>query len=148
MKHSEFRYIRRVEFSDTDMAGIVHFSRFFIFMETAEHAFYRSLGFSVSGDIEGHFVTWPRLEVQCQYKKPLRFEEEVEIHLLIREIRNKTIRYEVVFRRVHPEPVEEVARGSLTIVCITMQEGVMKSIPIPDMIRNQLEATTVDVPSV
>ncbi|MEL7264077.1 MAG: hypothetical protein AAFP69_04590, partial [Planctomycetota bacterium] len=53
-----FSIQRRVEFRDTDAAGIVHFSAFFPFMETAEHAFLRSLGLSVfqpvslnSGDI-------------------------------------------------------------------------------------------------
>ena len=43
----EFKVVRRVEFSDTDMAGIMHYSNFFRFMETAEHGFFRSLGFSI-----------------------------------------------------------------------------------------------------
>ena len=43
----EFKATRRVEFSDTDMAGIVHFSKFFQYMETVEHGFFRALGFSV-----------------------------------------------------------------------------------------------------
>ena len=47
---SEFTVRRRVEFSETDMAGIVHYSNFFRYMETVEHAFYRSLGFSVVQD--------------------------------------------------------------------------------------------------
>ena len=38
-----FRTRRRVEFVDTDMGGIVHFSRFFVFMETAEHEFLEAL---------------------------------------------------------------------------------------------------------
>ena len=43
----EFKIVREVEFSDTDMAGIMHFSNFFRFMEAAEHAFFRSLGLSI-----------------------------------------------------------------------------------------------------
>ena len=43
----EFKITRRVEFSDTDMEGIMHYSNYFRFMETAEHAFFRSLGYSV-----------------------------------------------------------------------------------------------------
>src|SRR5260221_14772436 len=43
----EFKHTRRVEFSDTDMAGIMHFSNFFRFMEATETAFMRSLGLSV-----------------------------------------------------------------------------------------------------
>ena len=46
----EFKAIRRVEFAETDMAGIVHYSNFFRYMETAEHGFFRSLGLSVVMD--------------------------------------------------------------------------------------------------
>jgi YbgC/YbaW family acyl-CoA thioester hydrolase len=45
--------IHRVEFTDTDMAGIVHFSSFFRYMEVTEHAFFRSLGFSIVMQHEG-----------------------------------------------------------------------------------------------
>ncbi len=77
----EFKAIRRVEFSETDMAGIVHYSNFFRYMETAEHGYFRSLGYSVVTD---HFETpvgWPRVHAECDYRHPLRFEDEVEIHL-------------------------------------------------------------------
>ena len=43
---SDFTYFRRVEFSDTDTAGLIHFSAMLKYMEEAEHAFYRSLGLS------------------------------------------------------------------------------------------------------
>jgi len=43
----EFKLTRRVEFAETDMAGIMHYSNYFRFMETAEHAFFRSLGLSI-----------------------------------------------------------------------------------------------------
>ena len=43
----EYRYRRRVEFSETDLAGIVHFSNYFRYMEAAEHEFFRSLGLSI-----------------------------------------------------------------------------------------------------
>ena len=54
-----FVYRKRVEFADTDMAGIVHFSRFFVYMEMAEHAFWRSLGLSVHGTLDGRIIGWP-----------------------------------------------------------------------------------------
>ena len=44
-----FTTTRRVEFGDTDMAGIMHFANFFRFMEAAEPDFLRSLGLSVAG---------------------------------------------------------------------------------------------------
>ena len=48
----EFSLTRRVQFSETDMAGIMHFSNFFKMMEEVEHAFFRSVGLSVSAILQ------------------------------------------------------------------------------------------------
>ena len=42
-----FKTRRRVEFRDTDAAGIVHFSAFFFWMESAEHELLRAAGVDV-----------------------------------------------------------------------------------------------------
>ena len=44
----QFKIRRIVEFSDTDMAGIVHHAVYYRYMEAAEHAFFRSLGLTVA----------------------------------------------------------------------------------------------------
>ena len=79
----EFKVVRSVEFHETDMAGIVHYSNFFRYMETAEHGFFRSLGFSLVTDQTDPPIGWPRVHAECDYFQPLRFEDEVEIHLLV-----------------------------------------------------------------
>ena len=71
----EFKAIRRVEFADTDMAGIMHYSNFFRFMETAEHAFFRSLGLSIFPRRSDPPVGWPRVHAECDFKRPLAFED-------------------------------------------------------------------------
>src|SRR5437762_3700781 len=96
----EFKATRRVEFSETDMAGIMHFSNFFRFMETAEHGFYRSLGFSVAMAKTDPRLGWPRVHAECDYKQPLRFEDHVEIHLLVREKRSKSVNFLFRFRKL------------------------------------------------
>ena len=45
-----YTFRRRIEFRETDMAGIVHFSNFFAYMEQAEHDFLRSVGMGVVCD--------------------------------------------------------------------------------------------------
>ena len=75
----QYRIIRRVEFSETDMAGIVHYSNFFRYMEAAEHAFFRSIGFSVVTRNVDPPVGWPRVHAECDYRRPIRFEDELEI---------------------------------------------------------------------
>ena len=61
----EFHCKRRVEFAETDMAGIVHFSNFFRYMELAEHEFLRSLSLSVHDPSRADFVAWPRVNAEC-----------------------------------------------------------------------------------
>src|SRR4051794_36919111 len=95
----EFKMIRRVEFAETDLAGIMHFSNFFRMMEATEHAFFRSLGFSIHEQQADAAIGWPRVSASCEYQRPLRFEEEVEIHLIVAEVRPRSIRYAFIFRK-------------------------------------------------
>lgn len=142
----EFKAQRRVEFSDTDMAGIMHFSNFFRFMETAEHGFYRSLGFSVVEEESLPRIGWPRVHASCDYHKPLRFEDLVEIHLLVVEKRSKALRYLFRFRRLNGPAPEEVARGALTIVCVShAPDGTMKAFPIPHSIMEKIQTAPAEL---
>jgi len=135
----EIKVKRRVEFSDTDMAGIMHFSNFFRFMETAEHAFYRALGFSVSMMDAQPRLAWPRVHASCDFKRPLRFEDEVEIHLLVREVSKKSITYEFRFRKLNAFPVQDVARGRITIACVLHRpDGTMSAVAIPPEIKEKI----------
>ena len=121
----EFKIMRVVEFNETDMAGIVHYANFFHYMEAAEHAFFRSMGFSIwSQEIEPP-VGWPRVHAECDFKSPLRFEDEVEVHLLVVEKKAKSLTYQFRFRKLNAKPHIEVARGTITTVCITHVDGKM-----------------------
>lgn len=145
MTHS-FKISRLVEFSDTDMAGIVHFTAFFRYMEQAEHAFYRSLNMSVIMHDGEKQISFPRVHASCDYTKPLRFEDEIEIELIVREKKAKVLSYEFIFRKTAsrgvpaPTPPEEVARGKLIVVCVTKDaaSGTMKSIEIPASIADRI----------
>ena len=137
---SEFKIIRRVEFSETDMVGIVHYSNFFRYMETAEHAFFRSIGYSIVSNQTNPPVGWPRVHASCDFKQPLRFEDEVEVHMLVTEKKSKSLSYEFRFRRLNASPVVEVARGKLTVVCVTCDpQGKMTATHIPREIAEKIE---------
>ena len=137
----EFKMTRRIEFAETDMAGIVHFANYFRMMEETEHAFFRSLGFSVHEEFDGRTIGWPRVSALCDFSGPLRFEEEVEIHLIVTEVRTRSIRYQFVFRRL-PDSLE-VARGAVATVCSTVDRltGKLAAMPIPERIRERLTAS-------
>ena len=140
----EFKLTRRIEFAETDMAGIVHFANFFRMMESTEHAFFRSLGFSIHAQENGATTGWPRVSVACDYRAPLRFEEEVEIHLLVAEVRSRSIRYEFIFRKVSDGL--EVARGKIAAVCASVDKttGKLVPVPIPKHIRAAITAAPLE----
>jgi len=135
----EFKIRRRVEFSETDMAGIVHYSNFFRYMEAAEHAFFRSLGFSVVMKQVDPPVGWPRVHASCDYQQPLKFEDELEVHMLVVEKKSKSLSYEFRFGKLNDAATEEVARGRLTVVCVTHQHGRMAATTIPKQVADQIE---------
>ncbi len=137
----EFKLTRQVEFSETDMAGIAHFTNFFRYMEAAEHAFFRSIGFSIHTKGFDPPIGWPRIHADCDFKYPLRFEDTVEIHLLVREKKERTISYTVIFRKLNGAPAHEIARGNITVACVTRDKpgGEMRSVAIPPEIASKIE---------
>jgi YbgC/YbaW family acyl-CoA thioester hydrolase len=136
----EFKIKRRVEFSETDLAGIMHFSNFFRFMESAEHAFFRSLGFSIDMHNRQPPIGWPRVHSSCDFKAPLRFEDEVEVHLVVVEKRRKSLTYEFIFRKLGGGEPLEVARGKITVVSVTRgSDGRMVSCEIPADVAAAIE---------
>ena len=143
----DFKATRRVEFSETDMAGIVHFSNFFRYMETAEHAFYRSLGFSVNLHSFDPPLGFPRVHAECDYKKPLRFEDDLEIHLFVKEKRSRVLTYFFRFNKMaEGKPPELIATGLLTVVCVTHgPSGKMEAASIPEPLARKIEVAPPDL---
>jgi len=142
----EYKIVRQVEVSDTDMAGIMHFSNFFRFMEAAEHAFFRSLGFSIHMQ-EPEVVGWPRVHADCDFRYPLRFEDSVEIRLLVREKREKSIVYSIIFRKLNEQPEREVARGTLVVACVKRDAitGTLKAVPIPKAVAEKIDVAPAEM---
>lgn len=133
-----FEFQRRVEFHETDLAGIVHFSNFFRYMETAEHAFLRSLGHSIHEQLGKAEIGWPRINATCDFRKPVRYDDVLTIRVSIEEIRTRAVRYG--FRFYIDLEAPPVATGSIAAVCVKFEDGGIEAVPIPDPIRRDLEA--------
>ncbi len=136
-----FRTRRRIEWIDTDAAGIAHFTVFLKYMEQAEHEFLRDRGLSVlMSDDEGN-LSWPRVSVRCDYLQAVVFEDELEIEVHVDRLGTKSITYG--FHFYHDG--EEIAVGAITAVCCRMGSGdverpVPTSIALPTWFVERLEA--------
>ncbi len=142
----EFRVRRLVEFADTDAAGIMHFANYLRIMEAVEHAFVRSIGETVHVQVGDKMTGWPRVEVACRYLAPLRFQDEMEVQLLVERKTDKAITYRFNFRKVDAKgstassPI--VARGSVTALYATNHgpEGRLRAAPMPEAFMRLIEA--------
>jgi acyl-CoA thioester hydrolase len=133
---AQFTLKRRIRFSETDLAGVVHFSNYFRMMEEVEHEFFRSLGLSIVMTHEALEIGWPRVSASCEYFGPLRFEDEIDLIMRVTKVGDKSFNYEVDFQWEG----RRVALGKMTSVCCEMLDSGMRSIPIPPGIRQKLEA--------
>lgn len=143
-----FVYHDHVHFHETDMAGIMHFANFFRLMERAEHAFFRSLGLSIvdrpEHAAEEERVGWPRVHASCDYLAPLVFEDELDVELLVEEIRTRSVRY---LFRVRKKDGTLAAEGRIAAVCVQRdkEKGGMKAVEIPARIREKLDVAPEDL---
>ena len=139
---SEYRLRRRVNFYETDCAGIVHFSWYFRYLEEAEHAMWRAAGLSIAsaGD-----VGFPRVNAAFDYQAPLRFEDEFEVAVRVAAIGRSSMRYACTITR----GADRVATGTTTIVCVSAAGGGMKAVPFPPDVIDRFEVapdSSADVP--
>jgi acyl-CoA thioester hydrolase len=134
---STFSLTRRVEFHETDAAGIMHFSNFYRWMEVCEHAWFRELGLAMmSTTPEGVRLGWPRRDASCSFSRPLRCGDLVRISGAVVELGNTSATYEFVFHKDRAGKWTEVARGRMTTVHVRQDStGRMEAEPMPDRVR-------------
>jgi acyl-CoA thioester hydrolase len=135
-----FTVTRRVEFGDTDMAGIVHFSNFFRYMEAAETAFLRARGLSVAWRDGDERYGFPRVSVGCDFARPARFEDELMIAVHLEGVGRTSVSYRFEFTR-GPDAIA-TGRAKAVLVRATADHSI-QSVEIPSAIRAKLEGTAL-----
>ncbi len=130
-----FRTVRRVEFADTDMAGIAHFSNFFRWMESAEVDFLASRGLNVALVWDGQKLGFPRVSASCDFARPVTFMDVIEIAVRVERVGAKSVTYAFEFSKGG----EVVARGKVTSVCCRVRpDHAIEAVEIPEGIRAKL----------
>lgn len=136
MTPDTFTYARRVSFAETDLAGVMHFSNYYRLMEETEHAFLRSIGLKVIHEEGERTISWPRVATSCEYFAPAHFDDELTLSLVLANVGDRSVTYEIEFRR----DGKRIALGRSTAVCCEMAEGNFRPTSVPADIRSKLEA--------
>jgi len=140
---------RRVEFRDTDAAGIAHFSAFFVWMESAEHELLRAADVPLVEHVVPvpetaasppaaswpETLSWPRVNAACDYKSAIRFNDEIDIVVSLESIGRSSVTWG--FRFEHDG--RWVAQGRVVAVRCRLRHGLTpQAVPIPAEIQAKL----------
>jgi acyl-CoA thioesterase FadM len=122
------RIARRIEWMDTDAAGLYHWTCVFRLAEAAEAALHTALGI-----VERTFGATPRMAISAEFVRPLRFNDEVEVELAVDDVGRTSLSYRLTIRG----PEGEAALATIT-VCLVDRET-WRPVPWPDDIREALK---------
>lgn len=139
MDRPAFAITRRVEFHETDAAGLMHFSNYYRWMEVCEHEWFRSLSLPMMSEVDGVRFGWPRREASCGFLRPLRCGDVVRVTARLVELGETSVGYEFVFEKDRAGKWTEVARGRMTTVHVRQdREGRMQAEPVSQAVRSAL----------
>ncbi len=137
MARPTFTLTRRVEFHETDAAGLMHFSNFYRWMEVCEHDWFRTLGLEIiSTGADGCQRGWPRRDSACAHQRPLRCGDVVRIRASLEAVGDNSLAYAFVFEKDRAGRWTEVAQGKMTTIHVRKDAaGRMEAEPMPPAVR-------------
>ncbi len=132
MRQNQFQI--RVNWGDTDKAGIVYYPNYFKWFDIAGHQFFRSAGLSPAKLADKQQIILPLLDARCTFEKPLYYDDIVTIKTVVSEINHKTVRLN-----------HEVYRGDTRTGhgyelrgWVTEKDGEIFAVPIPSEVKEIL----------
>ncbi len=137
----------RVRFSETDMAGVVHFSQMLRWAENAESEFFREHGqpFVEKGETAGTLFGWPRARVAADFLAPAHYDERIRVRIRPRGVPAENSSalhwdFEIVAGE-ESEPERAIARGSWTSVYarVDSAEKSVRAENVPEAVRKILK---------
>lgn len=120
-----------VAFRDADPAGIVHFTRFWCYVEDAEWEFFRHQGWELGTGGDGRFQGWPRVSCQIQYRAPLHVGERYRVSLHPTPKGESRIVYGFTIHRLGSADPVLAAHGEMTVTHASRASSGHRIVPQP-----------------
>lgn len=132
MKQHTYHY--RVEWGDTDAAGIVFSPNFYKWMDQAVHYYFESIGFPIVKLVRDEKIGIPVIESKCNFQKPLYYADNVTIHTTILELRDKVISFGHEFF----VDDKKIAEGHQIRALASISDGKAKAVAIPELMKKAI----------
>lgn len=129
-RSARIELVRRIDWTDTDAAGVYHWSTVFRLVEAAEAALHDRLGI-----VDYTFGLTPRVHVACDFRRELSFHDAVRTEFEVADVGRSSVRYRFVLIREGED--EPAAEGEMVGVHVSGQpDGTSE--PWPEEIRERL----------
>ena len=129
MSAGEFSWRARVYWEDTDGGGVVYYANYLKFMERARTEWLRALGHSQQELAEQFGFVFAVVEVQVNYRRPARLDDEITITCLPVPEGRASIRFKQVIRKGE----QTLADGTVRVACVDAKS--FRPRPLPDFIK-------------
>jgi acyl-CoA thioester hydrolase len=119
----------RVRYAETDQMGVVYYANYLVWFEVARADLLRSLGWTYR-EMEGTGVFLPVIEAHCEYRRPARYDEEIEVRTSGRlsSPARMEFSYDVILRSM-----DEIAASGRTVHAAVGRDG--RPCRLPDRVR-------------
>jgi len=123
----------RVRYAETDCMGVVYYANYFVWFEIGRTDWLRDTGHSYRS-MEADGVQLPVIEAHCEYRRPARYDDEMEVRTKGRML--SPIRMEFTYEVVRRDD-QSIAASGHTIHAALDPAG--KPCRLPDRIRQVFE---------
>jgi acyl-CoA thioester hydrolase len=123
----------RVPFVDVDSSIRIHYTAFFRYMEVAEHALMRSIGFPYATSLQS--LAFPRVHLECDFQGAIRYDDEINITARVERVGNRswTVAFAAYPLGGASSEAQTLATGKMTIVA--MDPTTKRATALPNELR-------------
>ena len=98
----------RVRYAETDKMGVAYYANYFVWFEVGRTDWLRAFG-STYRDMEQEGIILPVIEAHCEYRRPSRYDDELEVRTEGRMV--SPVRLEFSYTVVHRGGDQVAASG-------------------------------------
>jgi len=130
-----------VQFSETDMAGLVHFSNYLRYAERAEAALFQAWDFPLITTPPDEMRGFPRVRAKCRYLAPLDFGDDITITITLVAATERALDWKFRIHKDDPAAPVEVADGEMrTVYAQRPPDGSLQTTTLPPDFYAKLQA--------
>ena len=128
----EFKYVTKIYYEDTDAGGVVYYANYLKFLERARSEAIYSLGISNTEILDKEGVIIIVKSCNIEYKKPAKFEDEIQVVSKISEVKKSSFKMLQVIKKK-----SDIITVAEVVIVTVNRKG--KPVRIPSLLKKLID---------